>query len=75
MALPRRATVGGIYDRVELDVYDINTKQIIFTGTYLEIANKLGVLYGSVQYAKRNKTRIKNQYAIRIKKCKNENRI
>lgn len=73
MALPRRAKTG-LYDRVELNVYDIGTKQIVFTGTYLEVANKLGVHYSNVQYAMRNKSIVKKQFAIRIKSTKNENR-
>lgn len=68
MPLPRRAFAGGCYDRIEANVYDIQTKEIVFTGSWYEVANHLGITYSHVQMAIKRKNRINKKFAIRIKK-------
>lgn len=70
MPLPRKLTHCYAFERVELNVYDITIKEIIFTGTSTEIANKFGWSAPRVRYARQSKKAIDKKYAIRIKSIK-----
>lgn len=67
MPLPRRVTNCHVYERVELNVYDTVTKQIIFTGTAMEIANKFKTTVSVAKYALISKAKYCKKYAIRTK--------
>lgn len=68
MPLPRKARAGGLYDTVTVNVWDIETKTIVFTGNTLEVSAFLGINTGQVSYAYQRKSRVKDKYAIRIAK-------
>lgn len=69
MALPRKLTNTGPFDRVELNVWDIETKTIIFTGTYAEVANRFNWPKATVQSAYQRKNKLYGKYAIRTAKA------
>lgn len=73
MPLPRNVTNCYVFERVELNVYDIDTKEIIFTGTSLEIANHLRVSVSRVRDALKRKGKLMRKYAIRTKSLKQKN--
>lgn len=68
MGLSRRAYVGSFYDKVEVNVFDISTKKIVFSGSQGNAANFLSVHQGVIATALKTRGRIKKQYAVRIKK-------
>jgi hypothetical protein len=67
MALPRKATTGT-YDSVLVNVYDLATKKIVFTGGQLDAADFMGVQRGYMSYCLKNKARVKKKYTVRIAK-------
>lgn len=67
MGLPRKASTG-IFDKVIVNVYDLATKKIVFTGGTTEAANFMSVQVGYAVYCLKNKSRVKKKYAIRIAK-------
>jgi DNA-directed RNA polymerase sigma subunit (sigma70/sigma32) len=70
MPLPRKVCNLIIYDRVELNAYDVRTKKIIFTGTASEVGIFLGVSHQRVRDALKKKYRLLKLYAIRTKSTK-----
>jgi len=67
MGLPRRIQVGSIGEKVEVNVYNIHTKQIVFTGGQQEAADFLGIQIGHLRSGLITKHRIKKQFAVRLK--------
>lgn len=67
MPLPRKAHTG-LYDQVICNVWDITTKEIIFTGDVGECAAHLNATIGSIYTSLRRKGRIKKKYTIRTAK-------
>lgn len=67
MPLPRRAHTG-IFDTINVAIWDIDIKRIIFTGNTLECCAYLGVLPGIIHKALGRKGRVKKKYAIRAAK-------
>lgn len=66
MSLPRRASTG-MYDKVYINVFDIHTKEIVFSGDNMDVANFLSVnVYALTKYLSK-KYRFRNKYALRIK--------
>lgn len=59
-----------IFDSVDVNVYDVNTKQIVFSGGQKKAANFLGVPRSRIASCLYRKDRIKDQFAIRIKSTK-----
>lgn len=70
MPLPRNLTNCHVYERLELNVYDTTTKQVIFTGTASEVANKFKRKVCTVRNALKRKTLLCKKYAVRIKSTK-----
>lgn len=66
MALPKRA-LSGIDDRVDVNVFDIRTKQIVFSGNQCQAARYLAVHQANISQALRTKYRIKKNYVVRTK--------
>lgn len=61
------AGVDNIFNDKLINVYDIATKSVVFTGNNNDVANYFGVGYtviGSVMRTK--KKRYKNKYALRL---------
>lgn len=71
MPLPRKVNLNNCSEHVPVNVYDILTKEIIFSGSQKGAANFLGVPYYYMPKYLKNKTRIKRRYTIRIKSTKN----
>jgi hypothetical protein len=71
-SMARNVTKLESYERVELNVWDIATKTIIFTGASQEVANKLGTTPAVVRDALKKKYRLFKKYAIRTKSTKSE---
>lgn len=70
MSLQKRASAGSHFDSVEVNVYDIKTHEIVFSGNQGDAANFLGVTSQYLRYYLRKKVRFKKKYAIRIKGVK-----
>lgn len=70
MSLQKRAYVDSHFDSVEVNVYDIKTHEIVFSGNQGDVANLLGVTPQSLRFYLRTKCRFKKKYAIRIKGIK-----
>jgi hypothetical protein len=70
MPLPRKLVNTHVFERVELNCYDVATRTIIFTGTSAEIANHLGTKTERVRDALKKKYRLLKKYAIRTKSTK-----
>ena len=68
MALKRGNTGRDPFERVEINVYDISTKQIIFTGGQCDAATFLNITLENVRSALKQKSKVKNKYAIRFKR-------
>lgn len=69
MPLPRKICLLAPDERIDLDVWDVATKKIIFTGTSAEIANNFGVQQSHVRDALKKKYKLLRKYAIRTKKA------
>lgn len=67
MGLPKKATTGT-YDKVIVNIYDVATKKIVFTGGQLDACNFMGVQIGYMSYCLKHKTRVNKKYAVRIAK-------
>ncbi len=67
MGLPKKATTGA-YDEIIVNVYDLMTKKIVFTGGQLAACNFMGIQIGYMSYCLKHKTRVKKIYAVRIAK-------
>lgn len=72
MGLQRKCHLGDIYEQVEVNVYDIFTKEIVFTGSQVAAGFFIGVGSRHILSAARSKSRIKKKYAVRIKSTKTE---
>lgn len=67
MALPKKATTG-VYDHITVNVYDLATKQIVFTGGQKQAAHFMGIDPHQMSSYLNRKVKIKKKYAIRIAK-------
>lgn len=67
MALPRKAHTG-IFDTINVAIWDIDTKTVIFTGNTVQCSAFLGVNTGIIHRALSRKSRVKKKYAIRAAK-------
>lgn len=72
--LPKRANVDGCFAKTIINVYDIHTKEIVFTGGVVEVAKFLGMRWENVGPYLRKKTIRKKQYALRHAPVKNESK-
>ena len=72
MALQRHAGTGDIFERVEINVFEIKTKEIIFTGDQRECADFLKTHPRRIKDALLKKYRLFKKYAIRYKSQKAE---
>lgn len=74
MALPRQVklsnSINGINESVPVNVYDIKTKEIVFSGSQCAAARFLNVPVSNLSSALIRKWNIKRQFAIRIKSTK-----
>lgn len=69
MPLPRRAHTGH-FETVDVNIYDIHTKEIVFTGGQSNAATFLNIQQGHLASALRQKSVVQKKYAIRIKSTK-----
>jgi hypothetical protein len=61
--------ISGVhFEHVPVNVYDIKTKEIVFTGSQIDAANFIGVQRGYLSYYLKTKARIKKKWAIRYAK-------
>ena len=70
MALPRNICNPLPFERVEINLWNTTTKEIIFTGTKQEIADYLKIPYATVCDAYRYKRGIRGMYVLRVKSVK-----
>lgn len=71
--LSRRASAtDDIYETVLINVFDLKTKEIVFTGAGREVANFIGTSQGNMRKYLRQKTRYKKKYALRLAKTNTE---
>jgi hypothetical protein len=76
MALPRKSNTTYHLGRIELNLWDIEGKKIIFTGTSGEIAVFLKCPQSTVRSAYLAKNKMYGKYAIRATKAdKTEDQI
>jgi hypothetical protein len=67
MGLPKRATTGA-YDHITVNVWDLATKTIVFTGCQKDAAHFMGIDPHHMGGYLGRKTRVKKKYAVRIAK-------
>lgn len=65
MSLPRQAKTG-IFEKVIVNVYEIATKTIVFTGSVCDAAKFMGIAAGHCSMAARNRFRVKKKWAVRL---------
>ena len=70
MGLARRARINGVFEPVNVNVWCIETKKIIFTGNQCEVGNLLGVKQGQILTYLKTKSRFRKKYALRLAKSK-----
>lgn len=68
MPLPKRARAGSAFDKVMINVFDINTKQIVCTGSYSEVAKFLNTTSKNISTYLKNNSKFKKRYALRFAK-------
>lgn len=67
MALPKKANTG-LYDHVTVNVYDLATKEIVFTGGQKKAAQFMGINPRHIGVYISRKTKVKKKYAVRLAK-------
>lgn len=67
MGLSKRVYVDGLYAETIVNVWDLTTKQIVFTGNTHEAANYVGVSSRTIYAYLAKKTRYKKKFTFRIK--------
>jgi hypothetical protein len=72
MALPRKIVIPIKEGDPEINVYDISTQTIIFTGNKAEVAIFLGITDSNLRWALGRKGKIKKKFAVRYKTIKPE---
>lgn len=66
MALPRKAIAGTVSESVDVNVYDVATKKIVFTGSQRKAAQFMEMSReGNICYYLKTKAKYKNKYAVR----------
>lgn len=68
MPLPRRTTARGAFEPVNVNVYDIQTKQIVFNGGQKLAAQFMGVPHAYMGYYLKSKAIVKKKYTVRLAK-------
>jgi hypothetical protein len=68
-----RQKILNPFETVDINVYDVITKSIVFTGSITDAAKYMGVLHKeNIHHALRLKHRIKKKYAVRYKSIKTQ---
>lgn len=67
MALPKKAKAGDNFEKVIVNIYDIHSKEIVFTGGIDDVKSFLKSNINVLQYIKL-KTRFNKKYALRFAK-------
>ena len=62
-----KVNLGEPFEKVEVNVYDIQTKQIVFSGSQIDAAHFIGTSRQNVKQAVCRKSVIKKKYAVRYK--------
>ena len=73
MPLPRKAKIDSLFEAVQVNVFDLATKEIVFTGGVCQVATFLNISQPSVQSYLKSKARFRKKYALRMAKVNNEN--
>jgi len=71
--MSKKVSLGTPFETVNINVYDIKDKRIVFTGSQSDAANFIGTTASNISASLRLKTKIKKQYAVRI--AKNEGKV
>lgn len=61
---------NNMFATSQLNVWDTETKQIVFTGTLRQVSTFIGRTEGAVRAALVNKSKCKKKYAIRFASTK-----
>jgi hypothetical protein len=67
MPLPKKANTGT-YEKVMVNVYDLATKEIVFTGGQKEAAQFMGINPRHMSAYLSSKSKVKRKYAVRMAK-------
>jgi hypothetical protein len=67
MPLPRKAR-ADVYEPVIVNVYELGTKEIVFTGGQRQAAQFMGVNHRHMGVYLSQKTKIKKKYTVRLAK-------
>ena len=67
MGLQRKCFLGDISFSVDVNVYDVRTKEIVFSGSQMAAGRFLNVHQAYINVAVKRKSRVKKIYAIRLK--------
>lgn len=59
---------ANVFEPIPVNVYDIETKQIVFTGSQRKAAEFLCIPHRHISAYLKHKSRVRNKYAIRIAK-------
>jgi hypothetical protein len=66
-----KVNLGEIFKLVEVNVFDVHKKEIVFSGGQTDAANFIGTSISNLSHSLRLKTVIKKQYAVRLKSVAN----
>jgi len=59
--------ISGVhFEHVPVNVYDIKTKEIVFTGSQIDAANFIGVQRGYLSYYLKTKARIVGGFSVSL---------
>jgi len=70
MSLPKKARSGDLFDKVLINVYDLKTKQIVFTGGQCQVASFLNISQSHIFNYIKTKSKFRKKYALRMAKSK-----
>jgi hypothetical protein len=66
--MQRKCFLGHENSELLVNVFDVLTKKIVFTGNASDAANHLRISRSHLNNSVKRKSRIKRKYAVRIKK-------
>lgn len=62
-----KVNLGEIFEQVQVNVFDVTNKKIVFSGGQIDAANFIGTSKSNLHNALRLKCVIKKKYAVRLK--------
>jgi hypothetical protein len=73
MGLPRKATTG-CFEKVMVNVYDLLTKKVVFTGGTMEAAKFMNIPHTQMPGYLKSKSRVRKKWAVRIANVNHPNK-